>query len=502
MALPLPSDRWVRLLLPAALIFFAGGSDRNYQTDLWHHLARGRAIVESGQLLDEDRFTFTVHSQPLRDVNWGWQVIFFKLFEIGGLPLVQTANAALLALMMLLLTYLSWRRSGSLLAAMCVSLFVFFGLWQLILIRPQTFSLLLFVVLIGVLDSANADRRWLLAPPFIMAIWVNVHGGFPIGLVLIGAHWLAAFLEVVSHWRSPSGESQSEGRRASISTWSACLLASTLATLANPYGWGVYEYVLQTAGRAATRHIDEWLPPAPNQLTGFVWLLSLAALLVLFATGRQKPSRRELTVLCCLLPFASGSIRMVAWWLLVAAPILADQVAGAAPVLADRPTDTQPTRGSVLTFLALCFAMLLATPWLERYNPALLIPAREHRAETDLQAIADQLSETKQPCRIFTRFSWGEYLGWALPDQGTVFMDGRIEIITDPIWLDYMAISRGRADWQKILDRYQVTHLVLDTATGQHAELLPLVRRSSRWREVATAGDAALFERLPNGVNR
>src|SRR5262249_40833071 len=116
----LPTDRWVRLLLPAALIFFAAASDRNYQTDLWHHLARGRAIAEEGRLLDEDRFTCTVAGQPLRDVNWGWQVLFFELYEWGGLPLVQTANAALLAGTMLALSMLSWRRSGSLLSAMCV----------------------------------------------------------------------------------------------------------------------------------------------------------------------------------------------------------------------------------------------------------------------------------------------------------------------------------------------------------------------------------------------
>src|SRR5438552_3412391 len=118
MALALPTDRWVRLLLPAALIFVAAGSDRNYQTDLWHHLARGRAIVEAGQMLDEDRFTYTVAGQPLRDVNWGWQVLFFKLYQLGGLALVQTANAALLAVTMLVLGALSWQRSGSLLSAM------------------------------------------------------------------------------------------------------------------------------------------------------------------------------------------------------------------------------------------------------------------------------------------------------------------------------------------------------------------------------------------------
>src|SRR5438874_11510849 len=93
----LPTGRWVRALLAPVLVFVATAIDRNYQTDLWHHLARGRAIVAEGRLLDADRFTFTVAGQPLRDVNWGWQVLFYHLDELGGLPLVQVANSAILA---------------------------------------------------------------------------------------------------------------------------------------------------------------------------------------------------------------------------------------------------------------------------------------------------------------------------------------------------------------------------------------------------------------------
>src|SRR3954467_12773923 len=107
------TDRWPRFLLAPALVFIATCMDRNYQTDLWHHLARGRAIVAEGRLLDHDRFTFTAHGQPVQDVNWVWQVLFYRLFALGGLSLVQVANAAVLALTMALLVRLGWRRSGS-----------------------------------------------------------------------------------------------------------------------------------------------------------------------------------------------------------------------------------------------------------------------------------------------------------------------------------------------------------------------------------------------------
>ena len=104
----LPTDSWVRALLAPASVFIACGIDRNYQTDLWHHLARGRLIVAERSLVDADRFTFTVPDRPFIDDNWGWQVVFYGLYRLGGLPLVQAANCLVLVVMMAVLVGLSW----------------------------------------------------------------------------------------------------------------------------------------------------------------------------------------------------------------------------------------------------------------------------------------------------------------------------------------------------------------------------------------------------------
>ena len=39
--------------------------------------------------------------------------------------------------------------------ASAVGIFTFFGIWQILTIRPQTFSLLLFVILYDVLDQSR-----------------------------------------------------------------------------------------------------------------------------------------------------------------------------------------------------------------------------------------------------------------------------------------------------------------------------------------------------------
>jgi hypothetical protein len=497
----LPTDYWTRALLAPALVFIATAVDRNYQTDLWHHLARGRAIVTEGQLLNVDHFTYTVQGQPLQDVNWGWQVLFHQLYTIGGLPLVQTVNSAVLAVMMAVLVGLAWRRSGSLVVAAGVCVFAFFGLWQMLIIRPQTLSLLLFVVLYAILEAVPRRRWLLLLPPLVMALWVNVHGGFPIGLVLIGCYALTAGIERC--WRTEDSTSPERQRRVPhLTLWMFCMAASLAATLANPYGWHVYEYVGLTSNRASGRPIDEWLPPGLSLLTGKVWVLSLLLLLVLFALSRRRPRWIDLCLLCAFLPLTCGSVRMVAWWLLICTPILAAQLTDLWPRLKQLDaTEDRPSVGNAIACTILVLAMVLSLPCCEAFNPVLSRPGRAHRTETDLQVIANRLTDEGHSGRIFTRFAWGEYLGWSLAPRYTVFMDGRIEIIPDEVWRQYEAVTRGRADWQEILDSYRVDYLLLD-ASGYHHDLLPFVERSPAWRPLDRRGDAVLFARQKERSSR
>src|SRR3954469_3457605 len=94
--------------------------DRGYQTDFWHHIARGREIATSGTLPDVETFAFTVAGQSVRDANWLTQLAYFRLFQLGGLALVQTANALILALAAGVLVAICKRRGGSMAVAAAV----------------------------------------------------------------------------------------------------------------------------------------------------------------------------------------------------------------------------------------------------------------------------------------------------------------------------------------------------------------------------------------------
>ncbi len=481
----LPSDIWVRLLLVPVLVFITLASNTSYLADFWHHLARGRAIVTQGQLLDHDIFTFTVNGQPFQDVNWLSQVIYFLLYEQGGLALVQVVNALVMATAVGLLVGVCRRLSGSALAAMIVGIAVFLGLWQVLTIRPQTFSLFLFIVLFDILDRSQTQPWLLVVPPTLLAAWANLHGAFPAGLMLTGCFLVA---EAGLAWKR--GKLWHDRRCLQLA---ACLAGCVLATLLNPYGWRIYLYVGLTSNRAAARKIDEWVPPSFDQAIGIAFFLSIVLLAILLALNLRRrsyrPSLRDAALILFFLPLAAGSVRMVAWWLLVMAPLATILLAKLLP--ASNAAETKPTLAASVTCLAFVLLAIFSVPSLQAYNPLLAFRPKE-RIEDDLAAALEHIPQKMERGRLFTRLEWGEYVTWAASENVDVFMDGRIEIYSDDVWNKYRAVTEGE-NWEKILAFYHVDSLLLDSEFHARTGLLEKVRHSPDWEMVFRRRGAELF---------
>ncbi len=103
------------------------------------------------------------------------------------------------------------------------------------------------------------------------------------------------------------------------------------------------------------------------------------------------------------------------------------------------------------------------------------------------------LAEAQPDDRIWNAQRWGSWLEFAVPGA-PVAVDSRIELIPADAWTDHLALSAGSSDWASILDRRGVT-MVVASATEQHA-LIPLLRASAAWRQLAADADGAVFVRV------
>ncbi len=311
----------MRAILVPCVVFIACCLDRGYQTDFWYHLARGRAIVSQARIVDVDAFTCTVAGTETRDANWIAQVLFYRLYQWGGLSLVQSINALVIATALATVFRLCRRAGAGGALSTAITSFTFLGLWQTFLIRPQSFSLLLFVLLYHILKYGSAQRR-LICCPLIMAAWCNLHGGFPIGLVLIFSFVCSAFLSGTG-FQLVSGRQDTGWKPVPL----LLLLVSLLATLINPYGWHIYQYAGAITARALSRGIEEWLPPNLHQWVGLIFFASPILLGICFAIARRRPRPIEIFLMLLFFPLACHSVRMTAWWFLAIAPIFAGLLA-------------------------------------------------------------------------------------------------------------------------------------------------------------------------------
>jgi len=482
----------IRIAFAPLLAFMALATNREYLCDFWHHLARGQAIVEQRRIVNEDWFTFTVTGQPLQDVNWLTQVGYHLLYQIGGLDLVQISNALLVAAALAVVVGHAWQKSQSATVACGVGVFAFLGCWQVLTIRPQSLSLMLFAVEYLALGLAQRKRNWLYVPPLLAALWVNVHGAFPLAWVLVGIYLAAALLD---GWNTYGlrGIWTSEARALAY-----CLAATAAATLVNPYGWNVYHYVGATSSLVVQRRIDEWVRPSLHLLIGKMWLVSMIAALVIFHRSPRRLTNREALLLLAFLPIAAGSVRMVIWWFFILAPILAGSIAELLSARIRAADDDAPSWANTACAAMLAVAAMFCLPGLSAYNP---LVTQKERTEWQLAAALRDLPQSTKTERIFSRLEWGEYLGCSLAGKSRVFIDGRIEIIPDHLWAEYSAITTGQDNWHEILNRYAVDCLVLDADYHARTGLLPQVELSTEWQRAGQCGPVIVYTRCPLAIH-
>jgi hypothetical protein len=87
--------------------------------------------------------------------------------------------------------------------------------------------------------------------------------------------------------------------------------------------------------------------------------------------------------------------------------------------------------------------------------------------------------------------SFGSYLIWAAYPQYQVFVDSRIELFPQKVWLDYLNISNAVGDWEALLRTYGVNTLMLSPV--EQASLIHAVEISNRWNSIYQDSSAVIF---------
>lgn len=460
---------WVAVLL---ILFLAALLVQPiYQPDFWWHVKMGELVLAQGQVPEEDLFSYTVPGRPFIYQGWLAGVVLALLYHAGGAIPIILGNAFFLLAAYALLLWHCWvegRNTRLAVGATFLALVVSAGNWA---VRPQTFSVLLFVALYIVLDRYRQGRRSpLWAVPLGMALWANLHGAFITGFLLLGA---TIGGEVLKRWLP--------GRPLPVLSWSRVGWLTLTAGLSvgaiflNPVGPRILRYVLNIWSNPAIRgFIAEWQPTGTEMGTGLIFLGSLVGYLLILNLRRRTPDPTDLLLFLATAWLALGGVRNLLWYGLVLAPLLARALAG-------REEPPEPFPNPVLNTLIVALVtiiVVLATPWVKGILPLPEDLQGTLAADTPI-ATAEAVHAQGLTGRVFNQMESGGYLAWRLWPETQLFIDSRIELYTGEVWQDYLHISAGRTGYQELLDRYGVQFLVLNGAA--QGGLVQQVQDSSVW---------------------
>lgn len=472
------------------------------QVDFWWHVAVGRDIVRLGGVPVTSSHSWALTpNTPFIYGSWLSELLLYGLYRLGGLPLIVLTRNLLLLTAYAVVGLEARRRSGSWrLAALAIGCA---GLMALnnVSVRPQIFAWPLFTVtllLIGLFRAGRLSGRGLLVVPLLMALWVNLHGTFVLGLGILG---ITAGGETLHYLL---GRSDRLSRRHLAWLWLVTAL-SMLSILCNPRGLGIIEFVKNLVGHPAAQQFGgEWQPP---DLLSFPGVLIPLTMLVALLGWIRRPQRFELVDLGLLLAFGwlgISAVRNVIWFGMVAWPI-------AVGVLGSSKQRPISRRQGVPRFnygiaLLLTVPLVMVQPPFKRglaLGPAFtgLGPRVQDgiyiSAETPVEAV-DWLRRQHLPVdtRLFHDMRYGSYLIWALPEL-RVFVDGRIELYPYDLWLRYRQIVEGE-DALVELDKLGATHALL-SRDGQPELNSLLSAERSGWRQLYADEIALVFERTSPG---
>jgi hypothetical protein len=446
------------------------------------HIRNVDAILQQGGFLTADPFSFPQGDWPWRTNQWLGDAALWLGWHWGGLEGIAVVTTLVLAFTFRLLYKMLVADGVPWLAAVGWTFFAVLGTSLSWVARPNVFSLLFVLVTAWVCDRYHRGRMsekktWWLVPLF--AVWVNTHGGFLAGLILVG---VALAVEIALSLGIPHAKNIPAARKRA-SHFGRLLAGALAATLVNPYGWNIYPWVLSLLGNDLFMSLNtEWQSPDFHGKGAMRFELFMLALPLLLALSKRRPSLVALAHAVVFLHFALNGQRYVALWVLVTAPMVARlsldvpwcrrlfERMKMSPDLRAELAAPQPRSGWLAPT-----AIVVGALWWSRVSTEYSYHAPKNIPVKALQATL-ALADGGP---IFHHYNWGGWLVWHGWPKVRNWIDDRNEVHGQQHIEQYFEVADARGNWQQTLDAAGVNLVCVPPHTGLARELA-----KQKWREI------------------
>lgn len=432
-----------------ACIGFAVGSTPLSDNSFFTHLATGAIIWDTGSIPTVDPYTFHSLGHPWIVQSWLASAIYAGLEAGFGLVAVRFLQSLLAGGVALGIWYLARPAEGliSRVVIASTSLAACVPWWTE---RPLMIS---FACLVAMLILTDVGPVWLVMP--VMWIWVNSHGSFPLGLLLVATVCIGRYLD-----------NNSMQRIMRVLTLS--ILGTLVGGFLTPLPGKLLLFPIELLTRNSYfQNISEWQSPDFSSMWMKIFLVQVVLLIISLSVLKERPWERLLPSILALASALLG-MRNVP----VAALVFTISIAAAAPAFGDLRKDTK----TPLAFVLLALSIFTATSF-----SYYIIRSEDLDLETYPIAAIEYLEREEILPSSDTRVAYpervGNYLNYRYGPQGSTFFDDRFDMYPLQVLTDMFDLRRGRRTLN-LLDQYDITYVIWLKGTAT-AEILSV---SDHWQ--------------------
>lgn len=460
------------------LCFVLVNADKIHDPDMWWHLKVGQYIFENGSVPKTDFFSFSNNGHPWIAHEWGSELLYYMSYKLWQFRGLFTVNILFLSAAYFILGRLIHLRTDKDLTVTTVVLVictVFSSLFWVF--RPHLLAYLFFIVYIYILELYIRGKNFLWILPVLMVFWVNMHGSFIMGVVLI-CIYLFSGLFAVNRQRLVSPN----WNKTQLKQLTVILGLVITAIMINPNTVKMYYYPFFTMNsKAITDNIKEWSSPNFHELIFKAFLAYMFMVYTVLIISKKRIRLPDIIMLGLFTYLAMFGARNIALFMFVTGPVLGAHLAGFLP--RERPQRQLPAV-NWLVLLAVVIYGIMSFP------PQMTIDEKVDKDRFPYDAVQYMKSHNLRGS-LFNDYTWGGYLLWTRYPDNPVFIDGRADIYEDKVLPEYMRIIKLKPDAYQLLQKYNPEYILIPPA----APINHLIKDKGDWQEVYRDKVAVLYAR-------
>ncbi len=453
--------------------------------DLGWHLKYGEYFFKTGKVLRDNIFSTMMPDYKWVNHSWASDLLVYFSYDKLGL-----FGVSLLGAFVVTLTFIFFTKAFKL------------SFWDRIILAPivlylvsnvnavsfrtQLISYLFTGILFYIISLYNKNPKNLLLAIPLFLFWANFHGGFILGVILLAGY--LGIKKILEMW----GKFDFNTMVSSIKFETFIILGILLATLINPFTYGVYLETFNHFGDPWLKYVSEWAPftDQSQQWWNLIIFMNLylVGVAVLFLTGKLK---ENLPIVLLILPLIALSFyeRRYAWSMYyISFPVFL----GISDFFKPKSKSNQIIFASFISVVVLIFVLSSKVPF-EKY---LTMDWKNYCLSPAISCsygALDFISKNNLSENLSSPYSWGGWMIWNYPEIKPS-IDGRMHLWEDE--KGYSAFEEYYSnvqDWENI-DKSRYNRVLVLKTKPMYKRLISLTKEG-KWKLVYRDGISAVFVR-------